>query len=163
HVAWQDWDHLPAEVGQVLQEVIDWLQLLSIGVAQQLLQAVLCFSSEKSHSLVQSVAQLVGQIGQHGDTTAHVKAADNYSNPRLANPPRQVQRARKLVALPPGQQHQAAPAAAFDPANDTAYGDYGMRFVVAVDDEFHVQAQHLALLRVLDKGVQAGQRVGGDE
>src|SRR5262249_48592443 len=163
HVAWQDWDHLPAEVGQVLQEVIDWLQLLSIGVAQQLPQAVLRFSREKSPPLAQSVAQLGGQIGQHGDTPAHVKAADNHSDARLAKLPRQVQRARKLVALHPGQQHQPAPAAGFDPADDTAHGDYGMGLVVAVDDEFHAQAQHLALLHVQDKGVQACKRVGGNE
>ena len=109
---------LAAQVGEVLHEVIERAQPAVVGVAQELLHAAFGLAGEEGDALLLERPQVGGQVGQHRQAAADVKAADGHGDARRAELPRQVGGPRELVGLHPGQQHQAAPAGRLDPAND---------------------------------------------
>ena len=90
---------MPAQIGQILQEVIDRLQLPATGVGQQLLHAALGFASEQGHALCLQGPNVGGQVRQHSQAAADVETAHNHRNARRPELPRQVGGARKLVGL----------------------------------------------------------------
>ena len=65
--------------------------------------------------------------------------------PKLAG---QIGGAWKLVGLHAGQEHDAPPASRLNAADDLAYGNHRVRFVVGADDHVDVVAQSAPLPNV---------------
>ena len=155
------WGHA-LEVRQIVHEIVERLQAVVDGIAQNLLQATfLRFAREKEDAHLLRPAHIRIAFRQHGDGTGDVEPADAHHDAALAQGTGDVERARKLVGLHPHQHHQpdiGGPEERGDPGGV----DARIGLIEAVDVEVDIFAQALLLGTCLGEPVEHRQGVGRD-
>ena len=100
--------------------------------------------------------------GKHGKAAGDVEPADDHRDAGLAQRPRDVERARKLVRLHADQPHHAEAAMAAQQRDDVLDLHPRVGLVDGGDVDRDLGAEDLALRRIRRERVDAGERVRGD-
>ena len=147
------------EARQVVEEIVDRLQRSRGGVGEHVGEAPLRLPGEQGDSEVERLFQRIRRLGQHGEATRDVEAADADRNARRAQGTRDVHDARKLVRLHADETDEPPSARLGDLVGDAVGPDAGIGLVNGKDLDVHVGERPGFDGGVRD-AVKAGERVG---
>src|SRR5262249_2196237 len=123
--------------------------------------AIFSLASEQTYPQSLSALEVIGKLGQHGETARHVKAADADGNVFLAERHSQIHSPRKLVRLHTDQNHERL-ITGFDRLRVLSRPYPLIGRVKGGDDQGGTGAEHVALPAILCNTVEARGGVGGN-
>ncbi len=160
----QEGRRLAFEAGQIVEVVVERLQRARPGGLQHLVEAaILGLAGEDRDAHVHRRPDLRRQLGQHGDAAGNMEAADDHRQAGGAERPCEVDGARKLRRLNADEADQRLAAAAADIGDDARWPDAPAHFVVGLEDDVDIVAEHRPPLGIGAESEQHGERVGRDE
>ncbi|HEV2189590.1 MAG TPA: hypothetical protein VGR70_20435 [Stellaceae bacterium] len=133
-----------------------------MDVLQQGLEMLLGLAREQDDAEVERLAELRGQILQHRQAAAHVKAANRYGHAARAQFASESHGPGKLVRLHADEADDARVARLGQAGGNRSNRHLDVDLVVAVDLDGDVIAEHLPIGAILGDRVQAGEGIGGD-
>ncbi len=92
---------LTLQLRQLIHEVVERRQTPFVGRLRQVREVPLRLTREQCDAERHHLLQLPGDLRQHGQHTAHMKAADRDLKSGLAETSRQIHGAGELVGLNP--------------------------------------------------------------
>ncbi len=152
-----------AEVRQIVHVIVQRLQLLGRGVAQEIVETALGLAGEQRDAHAARKVEVDGGAVEHGEAAGHMEAAHRDLNAGGAERLGDVQRARKLVRLHADQAEHAEIAVLAETPDQLLDVDACIGLVDDVDVDLDVVAQGLALRRIERQAVNRGERVRRDQ
>jgi hypothetical protein len=157
----QDRHRCDFEARQIVHVIVERLQRAVPRVAQHLIEPPLGLAGEERDAQRLCLAQLGRHVGQHRQRARDMEAADADLHAALAQPARDVHRARILVRLHADQPDHAA-VGARDEARDALGADAGVGLVEGRDDDINIVAKDAALGAIDGEAVKRGEGVRRD-
>jgi hypothetical protein len=146
------------EVGQIAEVVIDRFERSGVDIAQQPGDATFGFAGEQGDAEIERLLKVGRQFAQHGQAAADVEAAHHDGEPSGAERAPEIERAWKLIRLHAHQPDEAGPCGT-DVAHDAAHPDDRVHFVVRLNLDVHVRAEHSRVRALRQQAVDAGEAV----
>ncbi len=142
-------------VGQI---IVDRLGFAFGDVAQNIGHAAFGLAGEQMNAEIERLLQVRRQSRQHGDAAGDMKAAHDHGEPKRAELPAEIERARKLVGLHADQAHHATAGGA-DALRHGRHIDDGVALVAGIDLDIDVGAEHAVVGTLPHQPIDAGERV----
>ena len=157
-VGGQEWNRRAFDRRQIVHEIVERLEVVRESVAQHHFHAPLGLAGEQRAAHGACLVQMCVLAAQHAEHARDVKAADGDLDAARAQRPRDVQRPGELVGLHADQHHHPG-AGLFDHLGDALGPDQRVGFVMGVNFELDIVAQHVALGAVHGQAMQRRKRV----
>jgi hypothetical protein len=146
------------EPRQFRHVIVDRFQLAVRGVNQDGVEAALFRLAGKQAAAHAERDLKVGlNARQHGEAAGDVEAADHHRNAGLAQRPREVERARKLIRLHANQTHHAEAIVALELLDDVLDVDPGIGLVHRADVDRDIGAEHVTVGCILGESIDSGE------
>ena len=158
-VARQERRHRVFQRGQIVDVIIDRLEQACGGIAQHLVHAAFRFAGKQRDAHVERLLQVSHDVRKHRQHAGDMKAADDHGNAGIAQRLRYMERPRILVGLHADQADEAEIVVGAHVGDDAVDAHARVGFVDGDDVDIDVGAENLALSAVVEKGVDAGQRI----
>src|SRR3984957_12039036 len=160
HLARQPRRRSGRHVRHVVEIVVDRLRLPRINVRQELCKSTFALPGIEDDPKRLRLFQVRRQFRQHGNTAGNVESSNGDRHALLAKLSRNVERARKLIRLDADQGDHAAIRE--DSLRDGRKINDGVAFVVDLELDLDVGAEHVVVRAFAQQSVDTGEAVRGD-
>ena len=146
---------------QLVHVIVDRLRACHARRRARRVEAALFrFAGEQAAAHVERLLQIGLHAGQHGDAAGNMKAADHHRNAGIAQRPRDVERARKLVRLHADQSHHPEIVVAFELRDDVLDTHARVGLVRRCDVDGDIRTERLPFDGVAGQRIDRRQRIG---
>ena len=142
----------------VAQIIVDRLGIAGSDIAHHFGHAAFGLAREQMNAEIQRFLEIDRQRRQHGDATAHMKAADDHRHAESAKLPPEIERARILIRLNADQADHAAAGGADAPRRGLDIDD-GVALVASFDLDVHIGTENAIARALFDQAVGTRQTV----
>ena len=139
---WQNRKGCTLKPGKIGHHVVDWFQLPSVGVPEQLTELALGFACKDRDAEVQRLLDFGRNSRQHRQATADVETANtdrHIGGPQWAG---DVDSSRKLIRLNPDESNETPATACLNFANDLVRLDSVISLVKGGNDDIDSLSQN---------------------